>query len=76
LKTFKPGDLVILPNGYTGVVLREYPVGEMEILSARKDGTLYREYRYADELGEPPDTAAGVGFFPVPGITPYGKNNP
>ena len=49
-KTFQPGDRVILPNGFIGVITREFPIGELEILSVDKTGKTLKYYFYPESI--------------------------
>ena len=47
---YQPGQRVILPDGTIALVIKELPVGELELLVAMPDGKFSKEYRYPEEL--------------------------
>ena len=49
-KTFHPGQRVILPNGFIGVITKEFPIGEFEILATDKAGKLLKYYFYPESI--------------------------
>jgi hypothetical protein len=55
LNPYQPGQRVILPDGNIGLILKELPIGEYEILAKRPNGMLYAEFRYPEELKPYPE---------------------